>query len=344
MRVLFVKLTSMGDVLHLLPALSDLHKHHPDVKVDWMVEDSFSELPAWHPIVNRVIPVATRRWRKLSLSSVREFFAFVKALRSQPYDMVVDAQGLIKSAVFARIAKCTKKGVRAGFSGASIKESPAAYLYQKRVHVSREQHAIMRLRKLCAGVFNYQVLDDQPINYSIQSIKPEGNEQKEAPTILLLHGTTWSTKHLPKQRWRELADLITQDGYRVILCWGNEAEHQRAKWVAENRDSVHVLPKSSLSDLAATIANVTGVLAVDTGLGHMAAALGVPAVSIYGPTDALLTGSIGDKQTHLQSTYACSPCLLKECNKLTPYITDPPCYEEFNAPRIWQTLRHSIEQ
>lgn len=342
MKVLFVKLTSMGDVLHLMPALSDLQQHHPDVTVDWMVEDSFSELPAWHPIVNRVIPVSTRRWRKLSWSSIREFFGFLKTLRSEPYDMVIDAQGLIKSAVFARMAKCSKKGVRAGFSGESIKESPAAYLYQRRVHVSRDQHAIMRLRKLCAGAFNYQFLDDQPIDYNIQSVISERGEQQEMPAILLLHGTTWDTKHLPNQYWRDLADLITKDGYQAILCWGNDKEHERAKWIAGSRDAVRILPKSNLTDLAQTIASLAGVVAVDTGLGHMAAALGVPAVSLYGSTDASLTGALGDKQVHLQSTYTCSPCLLKECNKLTANIIDPPCYQEFSAQRIWQTLKRKL--
>lgn len=347
MKVLVVKLTSMGDVLHLMPALTDLQKNVPEATVDWMVEDSFNELPQWHPLVSRVIGVSTRRWRKPKLSSVREFLNFLKELRSERYDMVIDAQGLIKSAVFSRMAKVSTKGVRAGFSGASIKESPAAMLYQRCVHVPRDCHAITRLRKLLSGSFGYQLFDDEPLQYAIEL--PQPVEQTvvvcaSRPTILLLHGTTWASKHLPQQTWRDLADLIAQNDYQLAVCWGNDAERQRAEWIAQDRQAVQVLPKSSLSHLANEIKQAAGVVAVDTGLGHMAAAFSTPTVSVYGSTNASLTGALGDNQVHLQSDYACSPCLLKECNKLSASVTEPPCYQKLNAQKIWQALQQSIAQ
>ena len=153
MRVLVVKLTSMGDVLHLMPALTDLKQHHPDAIVDWMVEESFADIPGWHPGVARVIKVATRRWRKLNWRNISEFVSFLKDLRSERYDVVIDAQGLIKSAVLARFAKLSRRGVRSGFSADSIKESPASRFYKQRIVVARQQHAIERLRKLFGGAF-----------------------------------------------------------------------------------------------------------------------------------------------------------------------------------------------
>lgn len=343
MRVLVVKLTSMGDVLHLMPALTDLKRHHSDVKIDWMVEESFADIPAWHPAVERTIKVATRRWRKLKWQNVSEFFGFLKALRKQRYDMVIDAQGLIKSAVFTRFAKLERGGVRCGFSGDSIKESPAARFYTKRVAVARQQHAIERLRKLFSGAFDYEY-DTNILDYGLRSPKVVSDPS----TIMLFHGTTWATKHVPENLWYELADLANDDGYKVTLAWGSPAELERAERIADGRPHVEVLAKSSLNELSRTIAGVAGAIAVDTGLGHMAAALGVPCVSVYGSTDSDLTGALGEGQIRVQSAYPCSPCLLKHCPKLTEQVSEPPCYKpseanpKLAASEIWQALYEKI--
>ena len=344
MRVLVVKLTSMGDVLHLMPALSDLVKAKPNVVIDWMVEDSFSEIPAWHPSVDRVIQVSTRRWRRLKWQNIIEFWRFVKLLRCETYDVVVDAQGLMKSAGFARFAKLKKNGFRAGFSGSSIKESPAARLYHKKVEVAREQHAVERLRQLFFGVFEY-AKPSATLNYNLSLPKPTISNQD---TVMLFHGTTWASKHLPDNLWREIADLACDDGYKVMLAWGNNDERQRAEWIAENRSDVMVLKRTTLTDLARTISGISGAIAVDTGLGHMAAALGIPCVSIYGSTDSTLTGAVGRHQTLIQSTYQCSPCLQKQCSKLSETVIESPCYKasganpKLSAMAVWQTLYRQI--
>jgi heptosyltransferase-1 len=165
---------------------------------------------------------------------------------------------------------------------------------------------------------------------------------------MLFHGTTWASKHLPDNLWREIADLASDDGYRVMLAWGNEVERQRAQWIATDRPDVTVLERTTLTDLARTIAGVSGAIAVDTGLGHMAAALGIPCVSVYGSTDSTLTGAVGSHQSLIQSRYACSPCLLKQCPKLTETVLNPPCYNasaanpKLSAAAIWQTLYRQI--
>jgi len=352
MKVLVVKLTSMGDVLHLMPALSDLQKANPKASVDWMVEDSFSEIPKWHPSVGRVIKVSTRRWRSLSRKNISEFRCFLKELRAQRYDVVIDAQGLMKSAGFARFAKLRKGGFRAGFSGQSIKESPAARLYHRKVDVPREQHAIDRLRQLFAGVFGYSLVDEL-LDYSLV-LPPKSaacdiqSDESGQRTIMLFHGTTWATKHLPDQLWRDIAALACDDGYCIKLAWGSEAERQRANWIAEIHSDITVLERSGLTDLAQTISSIDGAIAVDTGLGHMAAALGVPCVSIYGSTNSLLTGAKGENQTLLQSQYSCSPCMLKSCPKLSETVSEPPCYSaselnsELSPEAIWRRLRSQI--
>ena len=344
MRVLVVKLTSMGDVLHLAPALTDLRQQYPNAIVDWMVEDSFAEIPAWHPSVDRVIKVSTRKWRTLNKSSVTEFLAFWKTLRQVRYDVIIDAQGLMKSAVFSRFAKKVKGGMRAGFSGDSIKESPAAKLYSKKVAVDRKLHAVERLRALFAGSFEYEY-SKSTLNYGLTLKQPAVNN---SDTIMLFHGTTWSSKHLPNSVWRDVAKLIVNDGYKVKLAWGSDVEHERAQWIAEGLSQVSVLPRTNLTDLAQTINGIAGAIAVDTGLGHMAAAFGVPCVSIYGSTNANLTGAVGQNQVHIQSQLSCSPCLLKQCPKLSSTVTEPPCYsanragKPMGAERIWQSLYEII--
>ena len=356
MRVLIVKMTSMGDVLHVLPALSDLANDANSpidlatLKVDWMVEDGFAQIPSWHPLIGTVIPVSTRRWRGVRWQFVKEFFAFLKVLRAQRYDYVIDAQGLIKSAVLCRFARLTPKGVRAGFSGASIKESPAAWFYGQTVEVDRNQHAVDRLRCLVAEVIKYP-LESKRGEYKLQLPGSGAQSQSDAPeaavtepnkSVFVFHGTTWPTKHVPDLLWRDVIKTVISNGYSVNLCWGNEVERERANFLAQGFSAATVLPKSSLLELANELKQASGAIAVDTGLGHLAAAMDIPCVSLYGATDPLLTGTYGKYQTHLQVEYPCAPCLLKQCTQLEKGEIDPPCYATFNAQMIWHALSQQI--
>ena len=327
----------MGDVLHLMPALTDLQQNNPDVEIDWLVEDSFADIPSWHPAVKRVIKASTRRWRKFDKVSRSEYRAFKKELRRESYDVVVDAQGLIKSAWISRLATLTKNGFRAGFSGDSIKESPAAWSYKRKVQVDRKQHAVERLRLLFAGIFGYEFCS--ALDYGLSLSKSETDNRD---TVFLFHGTTWASKHLPDQVWRDLRDQIIKSGYKVKVTWGNEAEKKRAQWIAQGQDGVTVLPKSSLTYLAQELSSAKGAVAVDTGLGHLSAALAVPCVSVYGSTDPSLTGAWGENQICLQSQYSCSPCLLKECDRLNSQNSYPPCYDEFLHNEIWHALEKKL--
>ncbi|MBX2847869.1 MAG: lipopolysaccharide heptosyltransferase I [Acidiferrobacterales bacterium] len=345
MRILVIKLTSMGDVLHLLPALTDMSDHFEYLQVDWAVEDGFSEIPRWHPSVDRVINVGTRRWRRLTWQNAKEFCAFVRDLRKQKYDVVVDAQGLMKSAGLGLFARLNKGGKRVGFCKNSIKESLASFCYSKKISVERDQHAIMRLRELFSQAFDYSLPANsdtgQSVKYGIRLVG-KTDQDLNRRSIFFLHGTTWESKHLPDQVWRELCKVVIDDGYRIKICWGDDRERQRAEWIAQNNADIQVLPKLSLTELARLLDSAAGAISVDTGLGHLAAALGLPTVSVYGSTNAKLTGALGEDQVHMQTDYPCSPCLLKKCDKVSSQVETPPCYQTLSAADIWQNLYEKI--
>lgn len=370
-KILMVKMTSMGDVLHVLPALEDIAERVTDVSIDWMVEDSFAEIPSWHPLVDRVIPVASRRWRQLSWANLKAFVAFVQELRREQYDYIIDAQGLMKSAIFSRFARLKRGrwqdrqqgGRRIGFAGNSIKEWPAAWLYSKRVTVARNEHAVDRIRQLIGGGLDaritsvkrsYKILEgveraakkmNQPMLINAVQAAASRNAHGDQATlghIFLLHGTTWATKHLPEQLWYRIAEQVVAEHYTPVLAWGNEQELQRAQRIAEQVAGAVVLPKASLTALAQLLATAQGAIAVDTGLGHLAAALDIPCVSLYGATDPTLTGTYGYYQAHLQAEFACAPCLAKECTELRPGSTEPPCYATFGAATAWRALAQQI--
>lgn len=294
-KVLVVKTSSLGDVIHTLPALSDAARVYPSISFDWLVEQGFSEIPSWHPQVARVIPVAWRRWRKNLWRAWRdgEIQQWYKNLRAERYDAVIDAQGLLKSALMARIAV----GAHCGLDFSSARESMAALFYQRRYPVIFQQHAVTRARQLFAHALNYPCPDSAP-DYAIRAHFPldvgKGN------TILLVHGTTWTTKEWPEPQWIGLAKHCVAAGFTVQLPWGNAVEKARAERIAAADPGIEVLPKTSLSDLAQLLLNAKAVVAVDTGIGHLAAALSVPTLSLYGPTDPEQIGARGDHQIHLR--------------------------------------------
>jgi heptosyltransferase I len=311
MRVLIVKTSSMGDVIHTLPALTDAGNAIPGITFDWVVEENFAEIPAWHPLVKNVIPIAWRRWRKqlfapATRAALRQF---LKKLRAQKYDLIIDAQGLAKSAFCSVFAK----GTRVGPDWKSARESIAAICYNRRVTVDFQQHAITRMRTLFSGALSYPLPVGVP-DYGIDRKKLfASNDAPEPPYLVFLHGTTWATKHWPEASWLQLTLLANQNGYHVKLPWGNDSERERAERIAKNAPNATVLPRQDLLGMAKILAGAQAVAAVDTGLGHLAAALNVPAVSLYGPTDPKLTGALGESQVHLCAQFACAPCFGKIC-------------------------------
>ncbi|MGX5221079.1 lipopolysaccharide heptosyltransferase I [Pseudomonas segetis] len=297
MRVLLVKTSSLGDVVHTLPALTDAARAIPGIQFDWVVEEGFAEIPAWHPAVAQVIPVAIRRWRKNLLQTWKngEWSRFKARLRETRYDLVIDAQGLLKSALLTRYVDAPV----AGLDRDSAREPIACRFYDRRYAVPREQHALERVRQLFAQALGYS-LAGHGADYGLDRVAMAGDVGE--PYLLFLHGTTWASKHWPEANWRELVGLMNQQGRAVRLPWGNEAEKARAERIVSGFDKAQVLPKLNLAGMAKVIAGAQACVAVDTGLGHLAAALDVPSISLYGPTLPGRVGAYGRSQVHLCAT------------------------------------------
>ncbi|WP_455913989.1 lipopolysaccharide heptosyltransferase I [Pseudomonas syringae] len=344
MRVLLIKTSSLGDVIHTLPALTDAMGALPGIQFDWVVEEGFSEIPTWHPAVANVIPVAIRRWRKNLWQTVKngEWRQFKQRLRDTRYDLVIDAQGLLKSAWLTRYVKAPV----AGLGKTSAREPMAARFYDRPYAVARGQHAVERLRQLFGHALGYQVpagLGDYGLDRSRLL-----TATNDAPFVLFLHGTTWDTKHWPELYWRQLAERMINQGLEVRLPWGNPAEKARAERIADGLDNAVVLPKLNLAGVARVLASAQGCVAVDTGLGHLAAALDVPTLSLFGPTNPGLTGAYGRSQVHLAADYpACAPCLQKKCTyRPTPEDQrqvdtereSPMCFTRLNPERVANQL------
>jgi heptosyltransferase-1 len=320
-RVLIVKTSSIGDVIHTLPALTDAARAVPGIRFDWVVEEGFSEIVGWHPAVDRAIPIGLRRWRRSPrrLASVRSAGAFAGVLRARRYDAVVDAQGLYKSAVVAALARGPAHGL--GFG--SAREPAAAALYRRRHAVPRDRHAVERVRRLFALALGYAVPGTPPdFGLAHAALPPP---RVAGAYLVFLHGTVWPTKRWPVARWRALADAAGRAGRRAVLPWHAPEDRARAEAVARGFDHVRVLETPTLSDAAGLIRGAEGVAAVDTGLAHLAAALGVPVVTLYGPTSPALIGTVGPRAAHLVADLPCAPCRSRRCLIEPERADGPPC-------------------
>lgn len=326
----------MGDVIHSLAAIEDAKRAIPTIEFDWLVEEAFQEIPRWHPAVKEVFPLAWRRFRKTRDKAAWQVCqTAVEKMQAISYDLVIDLQGLIKSSLFAFRAK----GLRVGLSFKSAREPLAALLYQKRIVVPWGQHAVTRLRQLMAQAIGYPCPENLP-EYGIERTRlPQLSPDLPVGGVGLLHGTTWETKHWLERHWIALANIALASGERVWLSYGNEIERLRAETIVAGAPQVQLLPKLPLSSLAALLAQQKGLIACDTGLGHLAAALGTPTVSLYGPTAAKLTGAFGLRQKHMeaQDLYPCAPCLKRSCRHTTQIESGVgPCMQVITPEQVWK--------
>ncbi len=286
-HILLVKTSSLGDVLHNLPVVSDIARHYPGAQIDWVVEESFAALPGLHPAVRNVIPVAVRRWRSRlpSAATWREIAAFRNTLAMQRYDIAIDTQGLLKSALLMRGAR----GLRCGFDRHSAREPLAASLYQRAFKVAAGQHAVERNRQLAAQALGYAL--EEQADYGI---RPPAIARPawlmEGHYAVLLHATSRADKLWGEANWIALGRYLHEKHIRCVLPWGNDAEQARSLRLAEAIPGAVAPPRLSLNEAAALLGGARAVIGVDTGLAHLAAALGVPTVGIYTATDPALTG------------------------------------------------------
>ena len=338
MKVLIVKTSSMGDLIHTLPALTDAARHITNIEFDWVSESGFAEIPKWHPNVNEVIKVSLRRWRKQPIAALKsgELKEFRQKLRSKRYDYVIDAQSLLKSAIITRLAH----GTRCGLDHASARESIAHRFYQNSYEVKKGLHAIQRVRELMAKSLGYPMPLSDP-DYGLDHVRWPALSY-DSPYVVFIHGTTWQSKLWPETYWVEAAKLAVQQGMTVYLPWGNQEEHDRANAIAAHHEKIKVLPRLSLTNLAALLSAAQGVISVDTGLGHLSAALSVPAVSLYGPTDPVKIGTLGKNQVHLAMDFECAPCYQKTCQYKGEGAITPFCFSMNPPETVWKTLKKEM--
>jgi heptosyltransferase I len=286
-RLLIVKTTSLGDVIHNLPVINDIHAAIPGMLIDWVVEESFADIPRLHPGVDQVFTVAMRRWRRqwLSASTWREIGAVKRQIQSQAYDYVLDTQGLLKSAL---IAHCGN-GSRHGYDRRSAREPLASCLYDVRHSVARDQHAVVRIRQLGSQALGYSIPDALP-DYGITATSKMTEIKLPSRYIIGLHGTSRDSKLWPVEHWITLGKTLAESGLSLVLPWGTPAEHERANLIATHTPQTIVLPKLGLQALAGLITDAMAAIGVDTGLMHLAVALKKPSIAIYTDTDPKLTG------------------------------------------------------
>ncbi len=287
-RILLVKTSSLGDVVHNLPVVSDLCRHFPDARIDWVVEESFAAIPRMHAAVGRVIPVAIRRWRRhwFCAETRRQCAAFLAALREPEYHAIIDTQGLLKSALVSRAAR----GYRHGLDRRSSRE-PLRIFYDQTYAVPWGQHAVLRNRRLAAQALGYPL--PTAVDYGITGDNRPLEWLPAARYAVLLHATSASAKLWPESFWIELSNYLFLNNISSILPWGNGVEQGRSQRLAAAMKLAFVPPSLTLPDMARLLGRAQAVVGVDTGLTHLAAALAVPTVGIYGATDPAATGLHG---------------------------------------------------
>ena len=328
-KILLVKLSSLGDVLHNLPIVWDLRKRLPDAQIDWIVEEAYVHLleplrttPAFRGI-DRIIPVAFRRWRKnlFSLRTWREFLAMRKSLQATSYDVLLETQGLLKSALVCALAKKSNNAIVAGLGNAtehSGYEPMARLFYTESVHVPVKCHAIDRSRWVMCSAFDWPLLNrnEEPPHFYPQQfgeqLPPlliEGLKKTDqgtpAPYVVCFHSTARAAKRWPNDQWVELGKVLSSQGYQVILPWGTASEMKVSALIASQIPGAVVPRAFSIEEAYSLVAHAALTIGVDTGLTHLSAVLGKPTVEIYcdsprWKTEGYWSGlisNLGDMQT-----------------------------------------------
>lgn len=282
MRIALVKTSSMGDVIHTYPVVSDMQRALPGTSVHWVVEEAFRDLPGLHPGVTEVVTVAVRRWRRRPFSAAHraEIRATRARLAAERFDLVLDLQGLIKSACIGRWAD----GPRAGYAWACAREPLASLTYQRRYRVDMNAHAIERGRQLAAQACGYELTGLPRFGLSVPGERldcvPPGDY------AVLLHATSREEKRWPADHWRALIDRLTARRVTPLLPWGSDAERAQAEALCAGRPSARVLPRLGLAQCAILLRDAAAVVGVDTGLTHLSAALERPTVALFAATPA----------------------------------------------------------
>lgn len=283
--VLVVRPSSLGDVVYAMALVADIATHRPGLPIDWVAEDAFVDLVRTDPRIRRVVPLALRRWRHAPLAKAtwRDMAAFRRALRVERYDAILNLQEQVKGAVVSWFAQ----GTRHGLDRANIREPIATLVDHVHHPVSRELHIVDRCRGVAAAALGYSAEGPPRWNFAVPPTTPA---LPSGPYALAFHATSRAGKQWPEAHWRALTTHFSRAGFVTLLPWGNADEEARSRRIADGSEGAVVPPRQSLPELATLAQRAEIVVGVDTGLTHLAAALGTPTVAIFTATDPGLAG------------------------------------------------------
>lgn len=300
LKIAIVRVSSLGDVVHNMPAIADILRYHPNAQIDWIVEEAFADLVRLVKGVRRVIPVALRRWRRAPLASRTrsEWAVFKKALRAETYDHVIDCQGLIKTAWLASRARGKVSGLANRTDGAGY-EWPARYFYSQAIPIEKRTHVVERTRQLVAAAIGMPAPDEKDITHIDFGLDSAASAlalsqlglNLPLPYVVFVHASSRADKQWPESEWIELGEALVRRGASIVLPWGNEAEKQCSERIAKVfGDAALVPPRLSLQAVVGLLDGAAATVGVDTGLVHIAAALRRPTVELYNFSTAWRTG------------------------------------------------------
>jgi len=277
MRICIVKLSAMGDIIHAMAALQFIKKELPYAQIDWVVESGFAGVLKNNPHIDNILPINLKSIKKKK-SEIFNQYKILKTYSKNNYDIVIDAQGLLKSAIVARIIGAK---IIAGFDKASIREGIASLFYNKKIHIAYDANTIDRNATVICKPLGIKITGEKIINK--EKFLFSSSPVKNLPEIfnLFVIGSTWESRNYPKEKFVEIAKALKME---TFIVWGSEEEHQKALWMQDHSKYLHILPRGSLDELKYTISKCSLLIGNDTGPTHMAWGLNVPSITIFGPT------------------------------------------------------------
>ena len=280
MKIAIVKLSAMGDIIHAMVALQYIKKENPEIQIDWIVEQSFAPILEGNPHIDNILPVHLKAFKK-DKKKIFEQIKLVKTYAKNSYDLVIDAQGLLKSAITAKLLGKN----RAGFSKNSIREGLASYFYGDKVHIAYNANTIDRNAKVMSEplgieITKQMILNKEPFLFYEESETVELLSLKKKNIIFVI-GSTWESRNYPKEKFVAIADALKEN---VLIAWGSNEEKKRAEWIEAHSNYAKALPKITLHALKAIVGKSDLLIGNDTGPTHMAWGMNVPSITIFGPT------------------------------------------------------------
>lgn len=346
MRILIIKTSSLGDVIHALPVLEYLRQAAPEAVIDWVVDEAFADLLTGNPLIRRLITVDMRRWKKtpFSLQTQAALIDVVRKLREDEYDLVIDLQGNIKSGLICWLARSKRK---LGFARENLQEKlNGLFTTQKVPFAPDDRHAVQRYLRIVSAPFGLQPegrewLADIATSSDDNACAASQISGQLSPVVLLHTGTTWQTKLWYDDGWLQLGKSLLQryPNCLILFSWGDEQERERGKsLVGKLGTRTKLLEKLSLKQFAAVLKRCDLVVAGDTGPVHLAAAVGTPTVSYYRCTDGSRNGPFGRQHAIVQSPLSCTMCMKKECTR------DEECRRSISVDAIMDAANTIMSQ